>query len=225
MDTQPWLASIRAIVWKEFVLEARTRELVTTAGFFAVLTTIMSALAFPQERGTSAGAIWLPLAFAAVLAVGRSWQREREEGVFTALLLAPIPRGAIFLGKMIAMLGILLVLAAMVIPISALFFHVDLGPHVLPLLCVVFFGLLGVAAAGTLFGAMTVRTNARELILAAVMLPLLTPVLLVGVSATTRLVELGGGFDTVRDYVLIELAFDTLFTIGGAAVFGMLVEG
>jgi heme exporter protein B len=218
------LAATRAIFWKELTLELRTRELSTTAGFFAILVTIMSALAFPQDSATAGGAIWLPIAFASVLAVGRSWQREREEGVFGALLLAPIPRSSIFLGKMLAMFALLLGISVVVVLTSALFFHIDLRPSLLPLSAVVFFGVLGVAAAGSLFGAMTVRTSARELVLAAVMLPLLTPILLVGVTACSRLFEQGGGFATISDYLLIELAFDALFLVGGAGIFGALVE-
>jgi heme exporter protein B len=206
------LSATRAIFWKELTLELRTRELSTTAGFFAILVTIMSALAFPQDSATAGGAIWLPIAFASVLAVGRSWQREREEGVFGALLLAPIPRSAIFLGKMLAMFALLLGISVVVVATSALFFHIDLRPSLLPLALVV------------LFGAMTVRTSARELVLAAVMLPLLTPILLVGVTACSRLFEQGGGFATISDYLLIELAFDALFLVGGAGIFGALVE-
>lgn len=212
------------IAMKDFKVELRTGEIVVTAGFFAVLVTVLCAVAFPAESGAAAGAMWLPIAFSAVLSVGRTWQKEAQDGAFTALLVSPVPRAAIFLGKTLGVFLFLLIISLVVIPLVALFFHLDLlevGPGIVLLATA---GIVGVAATGTLFGAMTVRTRAKDLVLASVLFPLLSPVLLTGVSATSHLIEERAGIGTLRDYFLLLFVFDAVAIAAGAALFGALLE-
>jgi heme exporter protein B len=179
------------------------------------------------------GAIWLPTAFASVLALGRTWQREREEGALTGLLVSPVPRASIFLGKAVGVLVFVLAVECIVVPIVSLMFHVEL-PNVLGALVVILLlGTLGVASTGTLFGAMTVRTRARDLVLASVLFPLLSPALLASVAATHQVLQLAYNpeFGTtaaqlaeVSDYLLILAVFDSLAILGGLGLFGALVD-
>lgn len=216
--------SAMLVAAKDFRVELRTGEIVITAGFFAVLVTVLCAVAFPSESGAAAGAMWLPIAFSAVLSVGRTWQKEAQDGAFTALLVSPVPRAAIFLGKTLGVFLFLLAISLVVIPLVALFFHLDLlvvGPGIVLLAAT---GIVGVAATGTLFGAMTVRTRAKDLVLASVLFPLLSPVLLTGVSATSHLIEERTGIATLHDYFLLLLVFDAVAVAAGAALFGALLE-
>lgn len=221
------------ILGKDLRIEIRTREIVTTAGFFATLVCVMASVSFYSGPAATAriapGAIWLSVAFSSVLALGRTWQREREEGALQGLLVSPIPRASIFLGKMLGVLIFLLAVEMIVVPIVALMFHVDLPDVAAPLALVLFLGTIGVAATGTLFGAMTVRTRARELVLATVLFPLLSPTLvsgvaasreIIGASAVNRAVEMGD----VQDYLLLLVLFDVVAVFGGVALFGALVE-
>ncbi len=173
---------------KDLAIELATREIVTTAGFFAALVAIMASVAFATGPETTTrvapGALWLAIAFATVLALGRSWQREREESALVGLLVSPVPRAAIWAGKAAGLLVFVLAVEIVVLPLVALFFHVDLPPVFGPLAVVLLLGTVGVVATGTLFGAMTVRTRARELLLATVLFPLISPALLSSVSAT-----------------------------------------
>jgi heme exporter protein B len=212
---------------KDLAIERRTREILTTAGFFAVLVAVMSSLAFSFGESTTSkvapGAIWIPTAFASILALGRTWQREREDSALTALLVSPIPRASIFLGKAIGVFVFVSFVEVLVVPVVALLFHVDLLPLILPLGAVMALGTIGLAAAGTLFGAMTVRTRARDLVLASVLFPLLSPTLLSGIGATRELVS-GAAFSELGDYLILLAAFDFLALVGGLALFGALVE-
>jgi heme exporter protein B len=212
---------------KDLRIEVRTREIVTTSGFFAALVAILTSVAFysgPDTTGRVApGAIWLAEAFASVLALGRTWQREREDGALLALLVSPLPRGAIFLGKALGIFVFVSIVVVIVVPIVALLFHVDL-PEVAPLLsAVLLLGTVGVAATGTLFGVMTVRTRARDLVFATVLFPLLSPALVCGVAAT-REIFAGAPFDDVRDYFLLLGVFDLVSLGLGLLLFGALVE-
>jgi heme exporter protein B len=175
------------------------------------------------------GALWLSILFASVLALGRSWQREREESALLGLLVSPIPRAAIWCGKAAGVLVFLLAVEVVVVPLVALLFHVDLPPILGPLVLVMVLGTVGVAATGTLFGAMTVRTRARELLLATVLFPLLSPALVSSVAATREILYAatsGQPVDLaeVRDWLVLLGIFDLVAMVGGMAMFGALVE-
>jgi len=222
-----FLASTLGVVRKDLRIELRTREIVTTGGFFAVLVTVMASIAFSAGPRTQVriapGAIWIPIAFASVLALGRTWQREREENALTGLLVSPIPRTAIFLGKALGVLVLMLAVELLVVPIVALLFHVEILQYLPKIIPILLLGTVGIAATGTLFGVMTVRTSARDLVLASVLFPLLSPVLLSSVAGTA-LVFGGGSFAELRDYLLLLVVFDLVAVFGGLSVFGALVD-
>jgi heme exporter protein B len=222
-----------AVLGKDVRIELATREIVTTAAFFAVLVAILASVAFvtgPQTTTRVApGALWLSIVFAAILALGRTWQREREESAFVGLLVSPVPRAAIWCGKAVGVLLFLFAVEAVVVPLVALLFHVELGLVAGPLALVMVFGTVGVAATGTLFGAMTVRTGARELLLATVLFPLLSPSLVSSVAATREIFYAAvdgraATLDDVRDWLVLLGIFDAVSILGGVAMFGALVE-
>jgi heme exporter protein B len=218
---------------KDLRIEAATREIVTTAAFFAVLVAILASVSLASGPQTTTrvapGALWLSIVFASVLALGRSWQREREESALLGLLVSPVPRAAIWCGKAAGVFVFLLAVEMVVVPLVALLFHVDLLAVMAPLALVMVFGTVGVAATGTLFGAMTVRTRARELLLASVLFPLLSPALVSSVSATREVFlasATGQAVDVgeVRDWLVLLGVFDLVAIVGGVAMFGALLE-
>jgi heme exporter protein B len=221
------------VFWKDLRIELATGEIVTTAAFFAVMVAVLASVAFttgPQATTRVApGALWLAVLFSSILALGRSWQREREESALIGLLVSPVPRSAIWCGKAVGVLAFVLAVEAVVVPLIALLFHVDLPAVAGPLALVMLFGTIGVAATGTLFGAMTVRTGARELLLAAVLFPLLSPALVSGVAATREIFYAAASgqpvdLAEVRDWLVLLGIFDLVSIVGGAAMFGALVE-
>ena len=227
------LRSALAVLSKDLAIEVATREIVTTAGFFAALVAIMASVAFttgPEATTRVApGALWLAIAFAAILALGRTWQREREESALVGLLVSPVPRAAIWCGKTAGVLGFLLIVEVVVLPLVALLFHIDLPTVLAPLTVVMLLGTIGVSATGTLFGAMTVRTRARELLLASVLFPLLSPALLSSVGATREIFYAAASgqpvdMAEVRDWLVLLGIFDTVAVVGGMAMFGTLIE-
>jgi heme exporter protein B len=227
-----WRAAL-IVLAKDLRVELATGEIVMTAGFFAALVTIMTSVAFTTGPETTTrvapGTIWLAVAFSSVLALSRSWQREREENALAGLLVSPVPRAAIWCGKAASLLLFVLAVEVLVVPLAALFFHVDLPVVIGPLTLVMVLGTVGVAATGTLFGAMTVRTRARELVLAIVLFPLLSPALLSSVHATREIFyasERGVpvSYGEVSDMLLLLLIFDVVAIAGGTAMFGALVE-
>lgn len=221
-----FLSGASLVAKKDLLIELRTREVITTAGFFGVLVALMAALSYVgagSDTRVAPGTIWLAVAFSSVMAIGRTWQREREEGCFLGLLVSPIARGAIFLGKAVGVFAFVMAVEVVVVPVVALVFHVDLARVGAPLALVLGLGTIGVASTGTLFGAMTVRTRARDLLLATVLFPLLSPTLLCGVTATREIFQ-GAELGEVWEWLALMITFDVISVAGGLGLFGALVE-
>lgn len=205
----------------------RSGEVVVTSSFFALLVVVVASMSFhggaSSRASVAAGTLWLSVAFATVLALSRSWQREREESAFMGLLAAPLNRGALFVGKLGSLLLFLGVVEAVVVPLIALLFAIDLAKSGIGLLAIILCATPGIAAVGTLFGAMTVRTRARDLILSIVLFPLLAPTLLAAVVACRELFG-GSPVAELSDYFSLMLLFDVVFFTGGVAMFGTLID-
>lgn len=222
-----WLSQVWTITRKDLRIEARSGEVVITGGFFAVLVTVLSSLAYymgPQTRNqVAAGVIWLATTFAAVLSLSRTWQREREEATLDALVVSPLYPSALYFGKALGILVFLLAIEAVVVPLCGIFFAIDVFTHGIGLLTISAFAIPGVAASGTLFGVMTVRTRARDLVLSICLFPLLSPTLMAATVATREL--LGGvPLEELTDFLQIMAMFDVVFIVGGAGLFGSLAE-
>lgn len=213
---------------KDVLIEISTGEIVTTAGFFAVLVAIIASIAFfggkDAQKAIAPGVIWVSVAFASVLALSRTWQRERDDGALLGLLVMPIHRSAIFAGKALGVAAFVAAVELIVVPVAAILFGIDLVQHAAGMALLGLSAVPGIAASGTLFGSMTIRTRARDLVLAAVMLPLLSPCILTGVAGTRALFD-GASIAQLSDYLLMNGMFGVVFVAGGLALFGTVIEG
>lgn len=222
-----WGVQAAIVLRKDVAIELSSGEVTVTTGFFAVLVVVMASLAFfvgPSTKNqVAAGVIWLAVAFSAVLALGRSWQRERDDGALDGLLVAPLSRSALFAGKALGLTIFLLLITLVVVPLASLFFSVDLTDAAPGLALIALLTLPGVASTSTLFGAMTARTRARDLALATVLFPLLAPTLVTAVVATRELLS-GPGTTGLSDYFELLGVFTVTFTAGGLALFGTLLD-
>jgi heme exporter protein B len=204
-----------AILWKDLVIEWRSRDRLVAMGVFALLVVVVLYLAAPPGPGVAGrsqlpGLFWVATVFAAVLGLNRAFALELENEALSGLALAPADRGWIFLGKAAASFLLLAVIQALTAVVFALAFDVDLRPVALPLAGVCALGALGICEIGTLFSAISVRTVYREVMLPLLMLPLLIPVLLGAVHATAALLE-GQGLPASQIRLLVVT--DAVFLI------------
>jgi heme exporter protein B len=222
-----WISQVATVAAKDLRIEVRSGEVVVTSSFFALLVVVVASMSFhggPVSRASvAAGTLWLSVAFAAVLALSRSWQREREESAYVGLLCAPLRRSALFVGKLLSLLLFLGVVQCAVVPLVAVLFAIDLAKSGPSLLAIIWCATPGIGAVGTLFGAMTVRTRARDLILAIVLFPLLAPTLLAAVVASRELFG-GAPLSELTDYFSLMTLFDVVFLTGGISMFGLLID-
>jgi heme exporter protein B len=221
---------------KDVRIERRTGEIVFTAGVFAIMVGFLASMAFQIQdakanASVAAGTIWITTFFAATLSFGRVWQRERDESALTGLLVSPIPRASIFLGKALATFGMIALVEVPLVALCLFLFQVDIPlisgnvdrTHAYAFLGVLVSGTLGLALLGTLFGAMTVRTRARDLVLSIVLFPLLSPVLVCGVVATRKAFE-AQPFETYSGFIGLIGLFDVVALAAGIGLFGALVD-
>lgn len=222
-----WPGYVLIVLRKDLAIEVASGEITTTSGYFALLVVIIASMAFyggaDTRRLVAAGAIWLAVAFAAVLALGQTWQRERDHGAIRGLLVSPMPRTALFVGKMLGILAFLVIVELVVVPTAAVLFALDAAGDGPALALIAALATPGIAATATLFGVMTVRTRARGVLLAIVLFPLLAPTLLGAVSATRAALD-GVPLAELTGHFGLLLAFDVLFAVGGLGLFPLLVE-
>lgn len=221
-----WSASW-LVLRKDLRVELRSGEILITTGFFSMLVAILTSLSFYLDdvtaRRVAPGVLWVSIAFSGVLAMGRSWAREREHDVMRGLLLSPLPRPAIFLGKAASIFAFLVWVEVLLVPLVAVLYRLNFSVTLGPVALLVLLGTLGFAAAGTLFAAMGVRTRTKELVLSVVLFPLIAPALLCGVVATREVLG-GASLAEVAQWIRILLAFDLIFIVLGALLFGPLIS-
>jgi heme exporter protein B len=219
------LGLVLAIAAKDIRAELRSRTALLSAVVFAALVLVIFNFARDPTAVASVdlapSVLWVTFALAAMVALNRAFTVERENGALDGLLLAPVPRGAVFLGKLIANLAFVGTVEAITLPLFVLFFNVDLG-HALPgLVGVTVLATIGFVAVGTLFSAMAVRTRFAELMLPVLLLPFMVPPLIGAVQVTARLLAdrpLSEMLGWLRLLALYDVVFVTLCTMAFASV-------
>ncbi len=222
-----YLRQVGIIIWKDVVVEFRTRERVAAMGGFTVLVGILFSYAIDptavEPQAIAAGLIWMTIIFGGMLGIGRTFSLEGEEGAFQGILLSPIPRDAIYLGKVVSNFIILSVVTALVFAIFALFFGLGFGRHPLALAGVVLLGILGFVATATLFSAISSGTTMGDTLLPILVFPLLIPVVIYGVTATGSLFA-GLPASEVEGNTRMLGAFAAVALFAGAGLFRFVVE-
>lgn len=222
-----YLRQLRAVIRKDLLLELRTKQRFATMGGFAVLVGVLFNYAMnwaevaPQD--VAAGLIWMTLIFAGVMGVGRTFELEAEDAAFQGVLLSPIPRDALFLGKVVSNFILVFLVVLLVLAVFGLFFQLSYGNHPLVLLTVLGLGALGFVALATLFGAVSSGTALGETLLPILVFPLLVPMVVFGATATGRLLA-GRPVSEVEGQLRMLAAFALIAMVLGAGLFRFVVE-
>ncbi|HVV84216.1 MAG TPA: heme exporter protein CcmB [Kofleriaceae bacterium] len=197
---------------KDLRVELRSREVVYTMAFFAAVIVVVFSFSFVKEQQALQAAVpgvaWSAVVFAGTLGLGRAFDREREGDTMRALLLSPAPRLAVFLGKAAAVAVLVIAVEAVVLPLSLLFFNLDLGGDVWLLVLTLVLGAVGFSVVGTVFAAMLLRVRSRDVLLPVVLYPVLVPMIMAGTKATAAiLVGDGDAWFWTRFLAIYDAAF------------------
>lgn len=216
-----------AILWKDLRIELRTKETFAALLLLGLLTLLVLSFAFdptsPLREAAAPGVLWVSMVFAGTLGMNRSLLRESEHECLQGLLLAPLDRGTIYLAKTTANFLFMVAAEVVLVPLFVFFFNLPLWITLFRLTPVLLLGLLGLAAIGTLFAAVSLRTRAREVMLPLLMLPLAAPLLIAGMQASAQLLR-GAPLAAVGHWLNLVAAFDAVFLVVGWLTFDYVVE-
>ena len=219
------LGPMAAIVWKDLTLEARSRDLLVSVVFFGLLLVVVFSFAIKPTPEMAAelapGILWVAFAFAATLAMNRSFIREQEQGGLDGLLLSPVSRDAIFLAKAATSFLFMLVVEAALLPVYAVLLQFSAFSFTLVLTIVL--ATLGFALIGTLFSALAAQTRSREIMLPVLFFPIVLPVIIAAVEVSTKAIGGETLFGASRWLPLIAV-FDALFLVICPWLFSVVVE-
>lgn len=224
-----------ALLWKDLLIERRSKAAFNAMAFFAGLVLLTFGFALgPDAPGyatgeetllqhLSPGLLWVAILFTGQLAADRSFQLELERGGLDALRVYPGDRKALYFGKLLATLAIMLLMEILLLPFAAILYSLDLWPHLPELAGIAALATLALAAAGTFYAALTSNLRARQVLLPLLLFPVLIPVVLAAVKATA-LVLRGDPMNELASWVKLLGAADVLFLVVSALTFEYVVE-
>lgn len=214
-----------AIIAKELQVEWRTKETLSAMLVFALLVLVIFNFAFDLQgvdiRVFGPGVLWIAFSFSGIIGLGRSFAAERDRGSLDGMLLAPVDRGAIFLGKAFANFLFILVMEIVTLPLFVILFNVPI--QWFPLVLYILMGTIGFSAVGTLLSAIAASTRMRDVMLPVLLFPVLVPLLVASVKLTQgALQELP--FSDYQGWFNLLLAYDVIFLVVAYMVFEFVVE-
>ena len=225
------LGLIWTLAEKDLRIELRSRQAFYTTLFFSFLILMVFNFAFDAANqdmrkaapGILPGILWVALIFPGVIQLNRSFQSEREEGTLLGILLSPMDRGLIFLGKFLANWIFLVAVNLVTLAIFMAVYNFPLTSSTLWMLLLILLASLGFSAVGTLFGAMVSSIRTREVLLPILLFPIVIPVILAAVNGSTE-VLLAENFRFLFQWIKILVAFDVIFLAASYLVFEYVVE-
>lgn len=218
-----FFAQVGSLLWKDIRCELRSKQTWLGMGLFALLVLIVFNFAFDlrvdDKAAVAPGVLWIAFIFASLLGLGRTIAAEREHGSMDRLLLCPVDRKAIYLAKLLGNLLFIGVVEIIALPIFVILFDIQIS--LLGLIPIVVAGSLGVATIITLFSAMAAATRARELLLPALVFPLIVPVVIAAVRATENLIA---PVANEPPWLGLIIAFDVIFLSVATLLFQYVIE-
>ena len=220
-----FLKAVGAVVWKDLRAEFRSRELFSAMLVFSLLIILIFNFALELDvktrQSVTAGVLWSTFAFAGTLGLNRSMAIEKDRGCLDGLLLAPVDRSAIYFGKVISNLAFMLIVELIVLPVYSILYSVNLFQP--GLLLVILLGSIGYVGVGTLLSAMSVQTRTRDILLPILLFPVVIPVLLSAVKASSGFLT-GADWDEIILPLNLLIAYDIIFIALALMVFDNVVE-
>jgi len=218
-------AKILIIFWKDMLTEIRTKEVVISVLVFALLVLVIFSFAFSTGAGTmepvAPGILWVALTFGGVIGFNRIFAVEKENSRLEGLMLCPVDRAVIYWGKLASSFTFILAVAVVITPIFLALFNLPLFSPKLALIIVL--AIIGFAAVGTLFSAVAINTRARDIMLPVLFLPVVIPVIIAAVKATSPVLA-GKPWGDILTWLQIMIAFDIIYLVVATLVFEFVVE-
>ncbi len=227
------MRGVKGLLWpvflvarKDLLVEFRSREVVIGSAVFAVTLVVIFNFALNITPETvdilAPGVLWAAFSFAGVLAMSRAFVTEKDQGSLEGLLLTPVSRDSIYFGKMLALFIFMTAVEAALLPVFAVLF--DFSAFSPTLVGAVLLATLGFAAVGTLFSAVAVNTRSREIMLPILFFPVVSPVIIGAVEATTGAIGAGVSAAGPGRWLQLMAVFDAVFLVLCPWLFSLIME-
>jgi heme exporter protein B len=222
-----YFSQVTTIIWKDFITEIKTRELFSSMFIFALLVVIIFIfsinLSLIKSSEVGPGVLWVAFLFAGTIGLNRSFMLEKENDCLQGLLLAPMDRTALYFGKLVSNFVFLFIMEVFTLPLFMVFFNIDLLPHLLPLLYVIFVGTLGFCAVGTLLSSLSANLKTRDIMLPILLYPLIIPIIIGSVRMTGQVLA-GEPLSNMMNWVSLTLCFDIIYIAISIMVIDFVLE-
>lgn len=222
-----YLQTVFALIRKDLLSEWRTREALGSMALFSLLVVVIFGFCFETRKVDlefgAPGMLWVAFSFSGILGLGHSFSSERHRGSLQALVLAPIDRSALFLGKMLGNLILLLFVELITIPVFSILLHVGVQDCLGGLALITFLATIGFTAVGTLLSALAASSRMREMLLPILLYPIWIPILLAAVRGTGSILA-GEGIAANWGWIRLILGFDVIFVTAGLLLFDQILE-
>ena len=217
---------------KDLKVELRSKEMLGAMFLFSLLMVLAFRFAFDDSvangslpmEDLASSALWICFSFAAIVGMHTSFAKEKDRETLEGLLLCPIDRSAIFMGKALANLVLVFVVDILSIGFFALFFSYDYDGNAIAVIGITFLGTLTLVLVGTLVAAISVNTRAREVLLPILLIPLIAfSVIIPCVSATKNAIT--GNLSESVGEIQSLVGFAVIFAAIGYLTIDYVLEG
>ncbi len=221
------MKTIISIVRKDFISEFRSRDMFISMFTFSLIIIFVFNLVLDLTSNikniVSPAVLWITFLFSGSIGLSRSYSLEKESEAIKGLLLAPVDRSLIYMGKFFSNLIFLLIIEIITIPIFIILFNYDFSIKIIEIMLVIFLGTIGFSTVGTLFSAISLNTRLREVLLPILYFPIIIPVLLNAVRITTSLLS-GESLSSNSSSLQVLIAFDIIFFSAGILLYEYVIE-
>jgi heme exporter protein B len=215
-----FLAQALRIAAKDLRIELRSREILATMTFLAVVVVLIFSFAFVvgdarPPAPVTAGILWIAVIVSGTVGLGRTFERERDGEAIRSLLLSPVPRGAIYLGKLAATVTLMLITEVVLTALCGVLFTAAIADQLPRVAALLALGTVGFAAVGCVFSAALLRSRSRDVLLSTLLYPIVVPVVIAGARGTAQLLDqvspdLAGAQFWTQFLIAVDIIFVTV---------------
>jgi heme exporter protein B len=217
---------VAAIIFKDILIEMRSKESVSSMLMFGVLVLTVFNFAFEPssvDRSQIApGILWVAFSFAAILGLNRSLAMEIDNDCLQGLLLAPLGRGGLYLGKVASNFIFMMIAELIVLPVFVIFNNLRFGAQFLEIVGIAILGTAAIAAIGSILSTISANTRMKEVMLPVLQIPLTVPVVIASVEATSMV--LSGETKGISSWLYLLAGFSIVYLTVSYLVFEFAVE-
>jgi heme exporter protein B len=226
-----FVAQALRIAAKDLRIEWRSREVLATMTFLAVIIVLIFSFAFVVEgarppAAVVAGILWIALVVSGTIGLSRIFDRERDGEAIRSLLLSPAPRAAIYAGKLCATIALMAIMETVLATLCGVLFSAGIADALGRVVLLLALGTIGFAAAGCVFSAALLRARGRDALLSTLLYPIIVPIVIAGARGTALLIDpVAPDLDGARFWTQFLFAVDVLFVTVGLWAFEPVVGG